>query len=214
VSAKSRAAAFPSARALVRDLRALQWGARRRLLALRIQRWRGIRSDTLPPLPGGRLTALFVCHGNIMRSPMGEVLLRAAAERSGDSDLVVVSAGLRAAPGCPADPRARAAAHQFGVSLDAHRAQPITRELIDAADVVFVMDWRNEAELIDRFPDAADKVVLLGAFGAPDSREAPVILDPYAEQEEGVAACYRRLRLAVDAVAARMVRGESVAAAL
>src|SRR5689334_14366200 len=118
---------------------------------LRIQRWRGARRDKLAKMRAGQRRVLFVCHGNIIRSPMCEALLRDIAERAGDTALTIESAGLHATPGKPADPRARTAAANFGLSLESHRASRLVAETVDRADVVFVMDWLNEAQLIARF---------------------------------------------------------------
>ena len=77
---------------------------------------------------------------------------------------------------------------------------------MDRADVVFVMDWLNAAQLIARFPSSQSKVLLLGAFGRANARVTPIVPDPYAQADEAVAACYRRLDVAVRAVASKIVR--------
>jgi len=138
-----------------------------------------------------------------MRSPMAEAVLRQLAADARDTTLVVCSAGLRAIRGRPADPRASTVAARMGWRLDEHRAQPLTRALVDEATVIFVMDWRNEAELVARFPDAERKVLLLGAFGPQGAPGAPAIPDPYLGDIETVETCYAQLVPAVRAVAER-----------
>lgn len=117
----------------------------------------------------------------------------------------IESAGLHARLGKAADPRARAAAPEFGVSLESHRATPLISEAVERADVVFVMDWLNEAQLIARFPGSESKVLLLGAFGRANAHASP-IPDPYSEADAAVTACYRRLDVAIRAVASKIVR--------
>lgn len=165
-----------------------------------------MRRDDLPHKNTLPRRILFVCHGNIIRSPMCRVLLRDIARRAGDEDLAVESAGLHAKLGKAADPRARAAAAAFGVSLESHRATPLDSEAVERADVIFVMDWLNEAQLVARFPRCQSKVLLLGAFGRANQRDAPIVPDPYSQPADAVAACYRRLSLAVHAVASEIVR--------
>ena len=189
----------------VGQLRLLGFAERLWFVRLRLRRWRGIRRDKLAKMEAGERRVLFVCHGNVIRSPMCEVLLRDIARRAGDAGLTIESAGLHATPGTPADSRARTAAVNFGVSLDAHQARRVAADAVDRADVVFVMDFLNEAQLISRFPHSESKVMLLGAFCATESSDGPVVPDPYSEGADAVAACFERLSVAVQTVATQIV---------
>lgn len=188
------------------QLRLLSSAERAFFIRLRIQRWRGTRRDELAKMSAVERRVLFVCHGNIIRSPMCEALLRDIALRAGDPDLTIESAGLHATPGKPADLRARVAAANFGVSLESHRATRLGAEAVERADVVFVMDWLNEAQLLARFPNSQSKVVLLGSFGRVGSHLPPVVPDPYSEGAEAVTACFERLDVAVHTIARQIVR--------
>lgn len=106
---------------------------------------------------------LFVCTGNVCRSPMAEGLARTRAEERGVA-VTAVSAGTSAVPGMSASRHAVAVCREVGVDIGAHRAQPVTSDLVDAADHVFVME-HDHAEWIREFhPDAAEKVLLLGVL--------------------------------------------------
>jgi protein-tyrosine-phosphatase len=72
------------------------------------------------------------------------------------------------------------------------------------ADVVFAMDYRNEVDVVHRFPWAEGKVVLLGAFARGRNVDV-AIPDPYTEDEATLVDCYARLVAAVDAVAEQLV---------
>src|SRR5579885_335754 len=148
-------------------------------------------------LPGDVRSVLFVCHGNIIRSPMAEALLRRSCA------VLARSAGLQASNGRAADPRAIRIAPEFGVSLDRHAAAPLTEDLVREADVIFVMDGLNEARLLERFPAVRGKVRLLGAF-APQAMGDCEIPDPYEGREQDVRDCYRILERCVAAVAAQI----------
>ena len=72
---------------------------------------------------------LFVCTGNICRSPMAAAIARDALARSGRRDVEVVSAGTYALEGQRPTSDAAALAEEHGLSLGEHRAQQLTREL-------------------------------------------------------------------------------------
>jgi protein-tyrosine phosphatase len=142
---------------------------------------------------------LFVCYGNIMRSPMCEALMNRALVDSQDSRISVGSAGLHAVPGKTAHPWAIAAAKQFGIHLEDHRARMLSPEMVDQAEVIFVMDYQNQVQLLTRYPHAVSKVYLLSAYAAEnyDSVEIP---DPYYLGEEATRKCYGTLNVCINSL--------------
>jgi glycine hydroxymethyltransferase len=111
---------------------------------------------------------LFVCTGNVCRSPMAEGLFRKLlTERD---DIRVQSAGVSAGHGMPASRHAIQALSVDGVDLANFRSQPLSEELVREATHIFVMtrDHKRLIELL--FPEAAEKTYLLREFepGAPD----------------------------------------------
>lgn len=99
---------------------------------------------------------LTVCLGNICRSPMAEGLLAAAMP-----DCEVTSAGLGAMSGHPADPIARELMQERGVSIDAHRARQINRDLCQRADLILVMDTHQRRAVEQLYPFTSGKVFRL-----------------------------------------------------
>jgi protein-tyrosine phosphatase len=143
-----------------------------------------------PPVTARSL--VFVCFGNIMRSPMCEALMKRALAALPEERFTITSAGLNATPGRPAHDWAITAARELGISLDDHRARLLTAEMVDQADAIFVMDYQNVAQITSRYPQASKKVFLLGAYAGED-HGAVEIDDPYYTGEEGTRACYRIL---------------------
>ena len=162
----------------------------------------GLRRAYAPRNLAGVRSVLFVCHGNIIRSAMAEAMLRKELLQSfGAQAITVASAGLTDQPQERADSRSRAIAGEFGVSLEAHRPQRLTQELIDGADLILIMDYFNEARMLLSFPAAKNKVFYLSAFGQQGGLRSPAVPDPNLGTVEDVRRCYCILESHVRALA-------------
>jgi protein-tyrosine phosphatase len=106
---------------------------------------------------------LFICTGNICRSPMAEYILRARLGPA--SEWNVASAGVAAPQGAPASPEAVQVCREINVDLQAHRSQPVTRELLAASRWTVVMTAYHRDILIDLHPQFAPRIRLLKSFG-------------------------------------------------
>ncbi|MCU0616157.1 MAG: low molecular weight protein arginine phosphatase [Gemmatimonadaceae bacterium] len=82
---------------------------------------------------------LFVCTGNTCRSPLAEVIARAAARERGLSDLVVSSAGTSAWDGASASDGSLLVALEHGLDLASHRARTLSPSVIETADLILTM---------------------------------------------------------------------------
>ena len=123
---------------------------------------------------------LFVCTGNICRSPTAEGVFRHVVEQAGLADRVVIeSAGTHGYHvGEPPDPRSQHAAAERGYDLSAQRARRVERKDFDEFDYVLAMDNENLGFLRRMCPpQGAHKLRLFMEFGADAAvREVP---DPY-----------------------------------
>ena len=140
---------------------------------------------------------LFLCHGNIIRSPMAEALFNQKASKLGLKHVQAMSAGIYAKQGNSADPRSITVAQEFGICLKDHRARPINQKMVDEADAVFVMDSLNEAGLLDSYPKAWKKLYLLGSLKSNGDIKKKDIQDPYNGEIDDVRRCYEILESAV-----------------
>ena len=126
-----------------------------------------------------KTSVLFVCMGNICRSPTAEGVLRYHAEQAGQAErLHIDSAGTHAYhTGEPPDRRARAAAARRGMSLDDIRARRVTAEDFELFDFIIAMDEDNLERLRQEAPEEHQaKLRLFLEFGDSTEREVP---DPY-----------------------------------
>ena len=97
---------------------------------------------------------LFLCHGNICRSPMGEYVLKDMVKKRGLSDrFEIASAAVSTEElGNPVYPPARRELQKHGISCDGHAAHQITRSELACYDRIYYMDRSNARWLERLFP--------------------------------------------------------------
>lgn len=149
-----------------------------------------------PPLPPNVRSVLFICLGNICRSPFAAHVASARLEAIGRSDVRCASAGIRTTQSArpPAEALAIAAA-EYGLSMHAHRPLTLARELADQFDLLVVMEAGQVKHVRDAYPHLAKRVVLLPLFD-PESASPHQrfhIDDPFGRPKEAFASCYQRI---------------------
>lgn len=97
---------------------------------------------------------LFVCHGNICRSPMAEFVLKDMAQKAGVSHKfhIASAAASREELGNPVYPPARRELASHGIACDGHKARQITRSDLEEYDYIYYMDSSNRRRLEGMFP--------------------------------------------------------------
>lgn len=126
------------------------------------------------------LAVLFVCMGNICRSPTAHGVFKRKLMDAGIADQVKVdSAGTHNYhPGSPPDLRSQAHAAKRGYDLSDLRARQITNDDFENYGLILVMDWDNLALVQDECPpEHTNKVRRLTEFCL--IHDAPVVPDPY-----------------------------------
>lgn len=103
---------------------------------------------------------LFICHGNICRSPMGEYILKDMAARQGRSgEFEIDSAAVsREEIGNPVYPPARRELQRRGVPCGGHRARQVTMADYEKFDRIYYMDRSNARLLARILPANPDKI--------------------------------------------------------
>jgi protein arginine phosphatase len=156
---------------------------------------------------------LLVCTGNTCRSPMAEMLMRrrlaelkkCPIEDLDDHGLVVRSAGISAAAGCPASQESVMVMHSQGLDLTKHEAQPLTEQLVRHADLILTMTAGHSQAIVERWPGAADRTHLL----LPDQAD---VADPIGRTMDAYHHAAEQIKMGVDFHAERIYR-ESCSAA-
>jgi protein-tyrosine phosphatase len=147
---------------------------------------------------------LFVCLGNICRSPLAEGVLRAVlAERGLGRDILLDSAATSGwEVGSDPDPRSIAVAVRHGVDISGQMARKVTPQDFHRFDLILGMDRSNVADLKALAPAAMrDRVQLFLEFAHGKAGDVP---DPYYDGAEAFASVYRMIREASEALATRL----------
>lgn len=114
---------------------------------------------------------LVVCIGNICRSPVAEAMLKKAFPEKN-----ILSAGLSALVGQPADKTAIEIASENGLDLSKHRAQQINSYLCSQTELILVMETEHKQALEHTYPFTRGRVHCLGHISSDELFE---IYDPY-----------------------------------
>ncbi|WP_052675456.1 low molecular weight protein-tyrosine-phosphatase [Agrobacterium arsenijevicii] len=136
---------------------------------------------------------LFVCMGNICRSPLAEGILTNLAESEGLSrQLTVDSAGTGGwHTGTAPDHRSIAIARKHGIDISRQRARQISQADFETFDLIFAMDSSNLAKLLQKAPEnQMHKIHLFLDYASGRHESVP---DPYFGGEDGFVAVYNML---------------------
>jgi protein-tyrosine phosphatase len=161
------------------------------------------RKYLLPPKSLNLTSILFVCLGNICRSPLAEAALRAEAERL-RLDLIVDSAGTGDwHAGEAPDPRAQATARRHGVEISGLKARQVTPADFRRFTHVIALDHENLKNLRRLRPDDATAELSLLLDHVP-GREGQAVADPYFGDDDGFEITWAEVTAAARGLVAKL----------
>ena len=166
---------------------------------------KGIRNPPIPRSPG---SFLFICQGNVCRSPYAGRYLRKIAGDRNLREICSRSAGLDVQVSAPSPDLAVRVARTLGVELMDHRSKPVTADMIENTDMIFTMEHRQAAFMRKYFPDHVRKIFLLPLFDTNshlggDHALRYNIPDPYGKSEKEFFECFRKIESSIEGFLSR-----------
>ncbi len=154
-------------------------------------------------------TILFVCTGNVCRSPMAEGIFRQAVR--GRGEYRVLSAGLGAAEGLPPSAHAVQAVKELGIDISGLRSRMLTPDLVEQADYIFGMTHSHIDTVGLLYPQAAEKTFLVREFDETLDTFEKDISDPIGGSYEVYLNCRDQLEQGIASLLKFLERGETAA---
>ena len=145
----------------------------------------------------GRVNLLFVCFGNICRSPFAEAVAAKLTKKYGDR-VVVTSAGTYQMSGRESPADAIEVARTLDFDLAQHRSRVLDDGMVEDATIIFVFDTKNRFTILSRFGALKNSPILLGHLDP--SNKSGEIADPFGHGRTAFDRAYRQIETSIRAL--------------
>ncbi len=136
---------------------------------------------------------LFVCTGNICRSPMAEGMLKDRLEKGKKTGFRVSSAGTWGLEGENAASHALSVCREKGIDISEHKARRLTERMVREGDLIVVMEFDHFHAILEMCPDADKKTRMLTQFGVNKRNFYEPVPDPYGRRKRQYVKCFEQM---------------------
>ena len=148
------------------------------------------------------MNLLFVCTGNTCRSLFAEGYARKLVNERGLKNVTVNSCGTFASSKFFIPKIVLKLLSNEGVNVSEHISTPVTRELVEKADLIFAMEQQHVSDIVSLFPSAKNKTHLFKEYAGDNS--CSYIPDPIGQTEEVYAACADEIKKCMKKIFAKL----------
>jgi protein-tyrosine-phosphatase/predicted ATP-grasp superfamily ATP-dependent carboligase len=171
----------------------------RRLISRQESAW---RDGTVTRRLQGARNVLFICYGNINRSPLAEAYFK---QIHADRDVVIDSAGFHPVENRDVDPVMLEVAAENGLDLSGSSSRQVTPEMLNTADIIFVMELKHLLAIQEVCKESLSRTFILG-YAAEEATGRSDIPDPYGKTRRDYKSCYDQLVCCLDSLKAKVVQ--------
>jgi len=142
---------------------------------------------------------IFVCTGNICRSPLAAGILKARFLKDAVTDAVVTSMGVHGLERQPPSNFAMLVGREHGIDISEHRSRPLIPHEIETADLIFTMDRMQKDFIKLFFPQVDDQPFLLASW-PNEERRKDMVKDPMGKSMKVYRQVYEEIARHIDRI--------------
>src|SRR5438046_9575412 len=152
------------------------------------------------------MKVLFVCDGNICRSPMAEALMRQTLADRNVNGIEVSSSGLVASPWSVAHAQLRRVLGPAYQLVENRPSQPLTQELVDRSNLILGMENRHVREILDRYPGSQGRVDKITSYAGRDGEVKDFPDSGYGDVFAWLRHCHSMMHPCMESIADKLDR--------